>query len=76
MKFIPLHGLDVANNKPFRFFVNAEKVTSVYPAGEDFAKHGYRTTVTLNDGGENATLAVTEKIETVVKRLNGEKEND
>lgn len=73
MKFIPLHGLN-ADNQQFRFFVNAEKVEAIYPASGELAKRGYRTTVVLRSDNEETDLAVAEKIETVVKRINGEKE--
>lgn len=73
MKFIPLHGLN-ADNQQFRFFVNAEKVVAIYPASDKLAKRGYRTIVVLRPDNEETDLAVTEKIETVVKRINGEKE--
>lgn len=73
MKFIPLHGLN-ADNQQFRFFVNAEKVVAIYPASDELAKRGYRTTVVLRAENEETDLAVTEKIETVIKRINGEKE--
>lgn len=71
MKFIPLHSVD-ADNRPFRFFVNAEKIVAIYPASGDVAKRGYRTTVVLRAENEEKDLAVTEKIETVIKRINGE----
>ena len=73
MKFIPLHGLN-ADNQRFCFFVNAEKVVAIYPASDELAKRGYRTTVVLRAEKEEKDLAVTEKIETVVKRINGQKE--
>lgn len=73
MKFIPLHGLN-ADNQQFRFFVNAEKIVAIYPISEDLAKRGYRTTVVLRAENEEKDLAVTERIETVVKRINGENE--
>ena len=73
MKFIPLHGLN-ADNQQFRFFVNAEKVVAIYPVSDELAKRGYRTTVVLRAENEEKDLAVTEKIETVIKRINGEKE--
>ena len=73
MKFIPLHGID-ADNRPFRFFVNAEKIVAIYPASSDIAKRGYRTTVVVRAENEETDLAVTEKIETVIKRINREKE--
>lgn len=73
MKFISLHGLN-ADNQQFRFFVNVEKVVAIYPASDELAKRGYRTTVVLRAENEETDLAVTEKIETVVKRINGEKE--
>lgn len=73
MKFIPLHGLN-ADNQQFRFFVNAEKIVAIYPISEDLAKRGYRTTVVLRAENEEKDLPVTERIETVVKRINGENE--
>lgn len=73
MKFIPLHGLN-ADNQQFRFFVNAEKIVAISPISEDLAKRGYRTSVVLRAENEEMDLPVTEKIETVVKRINGENE--
>lgn len=74
MKFIALHGLN-ADNQQFRFFINADKVVAVYPVDDVLAKRGYRSTIVLRAENESTDLAVTESINTVIKRLNGEKDN-
>lgn len=66
MKFIPLHSLN--DGQPYRFFLNKDRVMSVYPARGEDAERGYRSiVVTLEQD-----IAVTDSMATVVKRLNEE----
>lgn len=71
MKFIALHGLN-ADNQPYRFFLNADKVLGVYPANDELAKRGYRSVIVLNAEESKSDIAVTESINTVMERLNND----
>lgn len=71
MKFIAFHRLD-NNKKPYRFFLNVDRVHAVYPASDIAAKRGYRSSIETED----EEIAVTESMTTVIKRLNGESDSE
>lgn len=69
MEFIMLHGLN-KESKSYLFYLNKSEVKAVFPADENAAKKGYRSTVLLK-GETDRAFDVTESQRTVLKRLSG-----
>lgn len=74
MKFISVHGLN-KDNQIFRFFVNAEEIVAIYPADDESVERGYRAELVLKSNHHLGSLLVTERMETIIKRITEEKEN-
>lgn len=74
MKFIPVHGLN-KDNQAFRFFVDAETIAVIYPADDESVERGYRTELVLKSNHNLGSVLVTEKMETIIKRITEEQQN-